>query len=408
MQNREKNIMKICFLSRSFWPVESGAEKTVRELAEELAKRGHSVDVITTRNNNKLTKIEKLKGYRIIRLFWRKTKIRIIRIGVINYLFHDFLFLFQIGYLNLKNKYDVIICSRAISFGVPAVYIKKFFNIPLLLITAESNLDINKILRNKKSLKYKLFDYYKRKTKKFVVNNASKIILKVTDKKEFIKYFKVNEEKVISTTNPIKLNPRNNFDIKDDYKLKNIINYKFIILYTNKLNYIKGTDLLPEIVKILKYSISDFLLVICGRGNLSPNIKEEISEKKLEDNILFLGYRDDIDYLLSISDVVLKTDRGETCCGHSQIEAMAAGKPVIIGETKSQRNWFEHLYDIYFINERTPKNFADAILYLKNNNSIRHEIGNNAKKTIESNWSFEKFTDEFVKISNDLVNKKYK
>ena len=400
--------MKMVFLSRSFYPVESGAEKTIRELAEELSLKGHKVDVVTTNPKNKQKKIENMNNYKIIRMYWCNIKIPIIRIAFISYIVHDIFYFFRIMYLSIKNKYDVIICSRAISFGVTAVYIKKFFNIPLLLITAESNLDINKILRNKKSLKYKLFDYYKRKTKKFVVNNASKIILKVTDKKEFIKYFKVNEEKVISTTNPIKLNPRNNFDIKDDYKLKNVINNKFVILFTNKLNYLKGTDLLTEIVKILKYSISDFLLIICGRGNLSPNIKEEISEKKLEDNILFLGYRDDIDYLLSFSDVVLKTDRGETCCGHSQIEAMAAGKPVIIGETKSQRNWFKHLYDIYFINERTSKNFADAILYLKNNNSIRHKIGNNAKKTIESNWSFEKFTDEFVKISNDLVNKKYK
>jgi len=124
--------MKICFFSRLFWPNESGAEKTVRELAEDLAKKGHSVDVVTTRRNNQLLKNERINDYNIFRLYWGKTSLPIIKIGVINYLYYDFLYFFQIRKLIIKHKYDILACSDPISFGIPISRLSKIFNISLI------------------------------------------------------------------------------------------------------------------------------------------------------------------------------------------------------------------------------------------------------------------------------------
>src|SRR5579859_5414795 len=60
--------MRILFLSRLFWPHIGGVEKHVMEISKILAKRGHTVTIITERYDKKLAEKEKMNGIIICRI----------------------------------------------------------------------------------------------------------------------------------------------------------------------------------------------------------------------------------------------------------------------------------------------------------------------------------------------------
>lgn len=396
-------------MTQYFHPIESGAEKTVRELSEELVKKRHKVDVVTVNKDNNLERVELKDGYRIIRLdrvFWIPGFLGLLKI--INVMIQDLCYIIKMFSIIKKNKYDILICSGTETFSLASILMKKIYRIPVFVIWTGANFKPLKLLeKGGLSNSQKIYWRYNTFISKLSVLNSSIILLKAYDKMEFVRCFNINSKKVISITNPIKIPnlTASEAAIIPDID-KNMIAGRFIILFCNRLTYIKGVDLLPDIVRILKKSFSNFLLIICGTGNLPDKISCELFSDELKENICFLGFRRDIHQLMRLSDISLRTDRGETAGGKSITEAMVASKPVIVRKTKAQMRWFKHLEDIYFVDRGIPEDYADAILYLKNNKEKCSTIGENAKREVLKNWNMEIFTDQFIDIINSQITKK--
>ena len=373
--------MKICFVTYSYFPLESGGEKTLRELIEIISSEKNLEITILTRNiQNKLLPYEKKGNVEYVRIK------NINRGGLIGRWINSFLLFKSLLRLLYKRGFDLVIINGAEAEGFCSFIACKITAIPAVIMWHSSiyqgkcvNVKCNAIeyLRDK-------IVYLCRKT---VLRNCNSIILKAISKKEFSSFFRIIDEKIIQVSNPILLP-----------ELENKIetgNKKFIVLYFGKLNQVKGVDLIPQIGEKVYAKDGEIQIVVAGDGPLRESLQG--------DNIVVLNHQNNIYRLLRKADVVLLPYRGETCCGHSQIEAMAMGKPVIIKATVSNRLWFTHLYDIFFVENGTPDSFAEAILKLKENPELREKIGRNARKTIEQYWDMKKFAKEFIKSCEKVL-----
>ncbi|MFH1368199.1 MAG: glycosyltransferase [Elusimicrobiota bacterium] len=100
-----------------------------------------------------------------------------------------------------------------------------------------------------------------------------------------------------------------------------------VIISTIRLHREKGADLLPEIARNTKKGI--FLLA--GDGPERKNIEVAVSRAGLGKRLLLLGWRGDINELLSVSDIFLMPSREESF-PQSILEAMAMSLPVVASD----------------------------------------------------------------------------
>lgn len=155
---------------------------------------------------------------------------------------------------------------------------------------------------------------------------------------------------------------------KFDFKIRNEIRKKFnlskeTILYgnvgrfTNQKNHTFLIDIFSEIVK----RNSNSKLILIGIGELESDIKKKVDEKKLNNKVIFAGFRKDVNHLMQAMDVFLlpSLHEGLPVVG---VEAQAAGLPlfaskdVITDELKITKN-------LKFISlSKSASEWADSIV----------------------------------------------
>jgi len=154
---------------------------------------------------------------------------------------------------------------------------------------------------------------------------------------------------------------------------------KRIILSIGELNKNKNHE--SVIKAISKIDNDDFCYIVCGKGKLKNYLLNLIEELNLKDKVKLLGYRNDINEILQISDIYIHPSFREGL-PVSVMEAMASGLPVIASKIRGNEDLIED--SEYLIN---PSNIEEIGFMiddlLKKNEAILKKIGEYNKKRIK-------------------------
>lgn len=115
------------------------------------------------------------------------------------------------------------------------------------------------------------------------------------------------------------------------------VNNKFVIGMIARLEPIKGYGFLIKGLKRVLNENNNAVCVIVGDGSLEHELKEQVKKEQLSNKIIFLGYRKDIQKLLSIMDLVVLTSEKEGMPPRILMEAMAAKKPIVATSVKGNK-----------------------------------------------------------------------
>jgi glycosyltransferase involved in cell wall biosynthesis len=147
-----------------------------------------------------------------------------------------------------------------------------------------------------------------------------------------------------------------------------------------------------------------FLLV--GKGELMQGYRKKVAEAGLENQILFLGARADVESLIQIFDVgVLMTNstlHGEGV-SNSIIEYMAGGVPVVASRGGGTDEVLDGNNGL-LIDAFSKDQLKEKILFLKNNPARRKEMGNYAKTYACKHFNLANMTKEYVQLYDKLLN----
>lgn len=102
----------------------------------------------------------------------------------------------------------------------------------------------------------------------------------------------------------------------------------FVMIYTAELNKNKNQIIAIEAMKELTKKNSNIHLLLAGKGDLREYYESKVKEYNLQNNVHFLGYRNDVPKLLKISNIYISCSIREGL-GLNLVEAMYVGKPVI-------------------------------------------------------------------------------
>jgi glycosyltransferase involved in cell wall biosynthesis len=102
-----------------------------------------------------------------------------------------------------------------------------------------------------------------------------------------------------------------------------------VVLAAARHEYQKGLDVLLDAVASIRRDKPDVLLLLAGRdGNRTAALRYQTTRLGLDDNVRFLGARDDVPDLMVAADVFVLPSRWEGLPG-AVIEAMALETPVV-------------------------------------------------------------------------------
>lgn len=176
----------------------------------------------------------------------------------------------------------------------------------------------------------------------------------------------------------------------------------FTILYMARLDYQKGSDLIPEIFKQVNKKIQDFRLIIVGSGKFEQTLKILAKQNK---NIKFKGYiskedstKEYMDNLCS-SHVLISPLRyaGTT---FTTIEALASGTPVIEFDVPGTKERISNGVNGYVVEDLDEMVDRIAEIYLKWLDRNAYEImAENARKSAQK---FDLF-DQIRKVEQLLL-----
>ncbi|OUS02769.1 hypothetical protein A9Q86_02855 [Flavobacteriales bacterium 33_180_T64] len=303
---------------------------------------------------------------------------------------YDFKFAKQLAKIVKEKDIDVVLMHNSKSHTL-AVLAHKFYkmNAPLVLCrTLIRRVDTNALRKwkyNYKGIKRILcVSQAVVDVLKFAVKDHSKlsIVGSVTDIDKFKKQAPtgmLHEE----------------FNIPKDYKL--IGN---IAAFTGFKDHYTWVDTVEILVKRQTVK-AKYILV--GIGELEEEIKQYVSDKNLNDHIIFAGFRKDIPELLPEFNLFMFTSNNEPtggvllesyACRVPIVAANAGGIPEVIVDKKTG----------LLAEVGNPIDFADKVELLINDDVLQHELIENGYQHLKDNFTkdviSQKFYDELKMITN--------
>lgn len=117
-------------------------------------------------------------------------------------------------------------------------------------------------------------------------------------------------------------------EIKNKRKELGLEGNDFVVIMIAELNKNKNQIQLIKALELLKDKYPNIKVISVGEGNKLEELKEESKKRGLEKNIIFLGFRKDINELINISDIGILLSYREGL-PRNIMELMANGRKVI-------------------------------------------------------------------------------
>jgi len=176
-------------------------------------------------------------------------------------------------------------------------------------------------------------------------------------------------------------------------------------VFQGRLHPQKGVVELIDIWKKVVGKRPNAKLAMIGDGPLMRNVKLQISNYKLENNVTLFGFLFD-GYekykIFSQSKIVVHPSTFDSG-GMASAEAMAFGIPCVGFDLKSYESYYPR--GMIKVKPGNLDAFADAIINLLDDNMLREKIGVEAADMVNESWSWEKRADEFWSFVTHEENK---
>jgi len=182
-------------------------------------------------------------------------------------------------------------------------------------------------------------------------------------------------------------------------------NDKAVILYTGRLVELKGVHHLISALGQLKKLRNDWICWVVGEGEDQDMFRAQSKALELENDIIFLGRRNDIPYLLSESDIFVFPSLIENQ-PLSVIEAQITGKPVIVSDTGGLPEMVQHGVTGLIYPKGDIEKLSNNINLLLQHKVYRETLGNNAKKWGMNHWSLDQGVKNVVKVYEQAIFKR--
>ncbi len=167
---------------------------------------------------------------------------------------------------------------------------------------------------------------------------------------------------------------------------------------------VKGHEYFIEAAQYILLKHPDTYFIIVGDGPLKEDLEKKAQNFGIGNNILFLGWREDIDVILSLFDIFVLSSLNEGM-GRVLVEAMALGKPIVASDVGGIPDLVIHNKNGLLVRPKKSNELADNIQILMENEKKREELGNEGNGIVFK-YSADKMVTQIICLYTDLLRTK--
>ncbi|MBQ7798409.1 MAG: glycosyltransferase family 4 protein [Clostridia bacterium] len=272
----------------------------------------------------------------------------------------------QLVLLQKQQKFDLVYCQQPVG-GLMGRLIGKKFKIPVIYTAHGFH-----FLKGNNPIKNFLF---KTVEKKLAKHTDMLITINEDDFQACQKWKAKKKFKISGIGFDVNKYDNTTFN-KDEFKQSLGLKDEFVILTVAE--FIKRKNYKTSLKTIAELKNNNVKYLICGRGMLEQDIKQQIKYLGIEDKVILLGYRKDINRIMQIADVFFLPSNQEGLC-LSIIEGLNYGLPIVTSDVRGCKDLVEDGKNGYVGKKEDYQYFAKMIKKLIDNNDLREEMGEQSK-----------------------------
>jgi len=161
----------------------------------------------------------------------------------------------------------------------------------------------------------------------------------------------------------------------------------FLFVCAGRLSQEKGQADLINAAALLEKTARPYCIVFCGDGPDRAKLENQVAGLKLNNEVRFAGFRLDMRTILRQMNALILPSHSEGL-PNIVLEAMAHGKVVVATKVGGVPELIRDRIDGLLI-EPGPKNIANALNELLNDDVELHELGISANKRVAEHFSFQ-------------------
>jgi glycosyltransferase involved in cell wall biosynthesis len=165
------------------------------------------------------------------------------------------------------------------------------------------------------------------------------------------------------------------------------------------IRWCKGLDVFLSAAKLLKERYPNTRFLVVGfdpDGNIDFN--EDIKKQNLESTVTYLGFREDIPEILASLDILVSASTAVEGVSQAILQAFAMGKPVVATRIGGSPEVVHHNDTGLLVPPKDAPALGEAVAQLIDSPQDRVRLGNNGRRLIEEQFSFERMIDRVAEV----------
>ncbi len=143
-------------------------------------------------------------------------------------------------------------------------------------------------------------------------------------------------------------------------------------------------------------------LVIVGDGPLEKSLKNLCTQLGIDDHVVFMGYRQNVESIIADFDVFVLSSVSEGL-GLALLEAMALGKPAVATATGGIPEVIKHNVNGFLVPSGSDNYLAESIIKALSDKELAKALGTEARKTVNEKFSSKTMIEKTNKVYMEIL-----
>ncbi|MBO4573976.1 MAG: glycosyltransferase [Bacteroidales bacterium] len=196
---------------------------------------------------------------------------------------------------------------------------------------------------------------------------------------------------------------QHNLRAEDDLRRELGLANQAIVSMASRVSPQKDIEMLVRVASRLGDNGKNIVILMLGDGPQLEYYRRFVKDKSIP-NIIFLGYRNDVESIIHISTLCILCSKYEEGVSNSIMESLADGKPVIATEGGGTNEIVFSGENGFLVKPGDDESMAQKIEYLIDNPEECNQMGRRAIEIINKKFLLSHMVEEYIKLYNELIN----
>ena len=177
---------------------------------------------------------------------------------------------------------------------------------------------------------------------------------------------------------------------------------KLIVLVGNMHTDVKGHPLLIQAAAEVVREFPKTRFVFAGDGALRSELEDQVARLGLQENVLFLGRRNDVPEILACCDIGVLPSKAEGL-PNAVLEYLAAGLPTVASNVGGNAEIIQDGQNGLLFPSDNAQALGQALLRLLREPEFASALGRAGQDHVRKNFSFDRMIDQVDKMYSELL-----